>query len=148
MTTLITNLLSTIDAPGTFATRLHAPTEDLEVEVTGVGRLEFPITPRQAQKLRRVASASPFGLREQTLHDPNVRNTWEVAASQVKINEQRWKPVLAKYLRKLQTDLGLPDECELEAIFDKLLLYEEGQFFKPHQDSEKCDQMFGTSAAL
>lgn len=148
MNILITDLLTQIEAPGTFATRLRAPTEGLEVEVTGVGPLEFPISPQIAQNLRRVACASPFGLRDQTLHDPSVRNSWEVAASQVKIDEQRWTPVFANYLRTLQTDLGLPDECELEAVFDKLLLYEEGQFFKPHQDSEKDDQMFGTLVVI
>ncbi len=148
MTTLITDLLTQIEAPGTFATRLRAPTEGLEIEVTGVGPIDFPITPPIAKKLRDVACASPFGLREQTLHDPSVRNSREIAASQVKIAERRWKSVFANCLRKIQTDLGLPNECEIEAIFDKLLVYEEGQFFKPHQDSEKCDQMFGTLVVI
>jgi hypothetical protein len=44
----------------------------------------------------------------------------------VKIAARRWKPVLASALRALQVDLGLPDERELEAVFDKLLLYEPG----------------------
>jgi hypothetical protein len=60
----------------------------------------------------------------------------------------RWKPALATCLRTLQTDLGLPDGCQLEAVFDKLLLYEEGQFFKPHQDSEKGDEMVGTLVVI
>ena len=132
MTAPITDLLTQIEAPGAFATRLRAPANGLEVEVTGVGPLNFPITARTAQKLRGVARPSPFGLREQTLHDPSVRNTWEVAPSRVKITARRWKPVLATYLRRLQTDLGFPDECELEAVFDKLLPYAAGQFFKPN----------------
>lgn len=148
MSAAITDLLAQIEAPGTFATRLRAPTDGLEVEVAGVGPLSFPITPRLARKLRAVARPSPFGLREQTLHDPRVRNTWEVAAGRVKIAARRWKPVLAKYLRTLQSDLGLPDECQLEAVLDKLLLYEAGQFFKPHQDSEKADGMVGTLVVI
>jgi len=144
MTAAITDLLTQIEAPGAFATRLRAPTDGLEVEVTGVGPLKFPITARTAEKLRAVARPSPFGLREQTLHDPSVRNTWEVAASRVKIAARRWKPVLATYLRTLQVELGFSEGYELKAAFDKLLLYEQGQFFKAHQDSEKSDDMVAT----
>jgi hypothetical protein len=144
MTSPITDLLTLVEAPGTFATRLRAPADELEIEVTGVGPLHFPITARLANKIRGVARPSPFGLREQTLHDPTVRNTWEIAASRVKIAARKWKPALAKCLRTIQTNLGFPDEAQLEAVFDKLLLYEEGQFFKPHQDSEKGDEMVGT----
>jgi predicted 2-oxoglutarate/Fe(II)-dependent dioxygenase YbiX len=148
MTAPITDLLAQLEAPGTFATRLRAPASDLDIEVKGVGPLNFPITARLAQKLRNVARPSPFGLREQTLHDASVRNSCEIATSRVKIAARRWKPVLATYLRTLQTDLGLPDECEIEAAFDKLLIYEEGQFFKLHQDSEKDDEMVGTLVVI
>jgi hypothetical protein len=144
----ITKLLARLGAPGTFATRLGAPAADLEIEVKGVGSLTFPITTRQAQKLKSVARPSPFGLREQTLHDPSVRSTWEIAGSRVKIGARRWKPVLASALRSIQSELGFPDECELEAVFDKLLVYEEGQFFKPHQDSEKDDEMVATLVVI
>jgi len=139
----IADVLAQIEAPGAFATRLRAPADELEIEVVGVGRLSFPITPRMGRNLRAVARPSPFGLREQTLHDPSVRNTWEIAARRVKI-DARWKPVLSKHLRTLRTELGFPDDCELKAVFDKLLLYEEGQFFKPHQDSVKSDGMVAT----
>ena len=148
MTAPITDLLAQIEASGTFATRLRAPASDLDVEVKGVGPLKFPIIARLAQKLRNVARPSPFGLREQTLHDASVRNSWEVATSRVKIDARRWKPVLATYLRTLQNDLGFSDECEVEAVFDKLLIYEKGQFFKPHQDSEKDDEMVGTLVVI
>ena len=144
MTTAITDLLAQLEAPGTFATRLRASADDLEIAITGVGQLTLPITARVAQKLRSVARPSPFGLREQTLHDPTVRNTWEIATSRVKISARRWKPALAKHLATVQEELGLPEGCELKAIFDKLVLYEEGQFFKAHQDSEKCDDMVAT----
>ena len=148
MTAPITDLLAQLEAPGTFAARLRAPAGELDIEVKGVGPLNFPITARLAQKLRNVARPSPFGLGEQTLHDASVRNTWEIATSRVKIAARRWKPVLATYLQTLQADLGFPDECEVEAVFDKLLIYEKGQFFKPHQDSEKDDEMVGTLVVI
>ncbi|EYF01215.1 2OG-Fe(II) oxygenase [Chondromyces apiculatus] len=148
MTASISDLLAQLKAPGTFAARLSAPAEDLDIEVTGVGPLRFPISPTVAGKLRGVARPSPFGLREQTLHDPSVRNTWEIAPSRVKIAARRWKPALAAHLRTLQAELGIPEEREIEAVFDKLLLYEEGQFFKPHQDSEKSDEMVATLVVI
>ena len=52
MTTAITDLLAQLEAPGTFATRLRAPADDLEIAITGVGQLTRPITARVAQKLR------------------------------------------------------------------------------------------------
>lgn len=144
MTAAISDLLAQLEAPGAFASRLGAPADALEIEVAGVGRLNFPITLRTAQKLRGVARPSPFGLREQTLHDPSVRNSWEIPASRVKIAARRFQPVLAQHLRTFRAELGFPEGSELKAAFDKLLLYEEGQFFKMHQDSEKNDDMVAT----
>lgn len=144
MNTATTDLLARLEAPGTFATRLSGTADVLDILVTGVGRLDFPLTARVAQKLRSVARPSPFGLREQTLHDQAVRNSWEVATSRVKIAGRRWKPALAKHLATVQADLGLPAECALTAVFDKLVLYEQGQFFKAHQDSERSDDMVAT----
>jgi predicted 2-oxoglutarate/Fe(II)-dependent dioxygenase YbiX len=148
MTAIISDLLAELEAPGTFATRLRAPADALDIEVTGVGRLSFPITSRTAKKLRDIAHPSPFGLREQTLHDPSVRNSREMPASRVKIAARRFQPVLAQHLPTLRAELGFPEGCELKAAFDKLLLYEEGQFFKTHQDSEKNDDMVATLVVL
>ena len=148
MNRTLTKLLSDIETPGTFATRMRASTDGLEIDVTGVGPLKFPITPRLAQKLRSVGRPSPFGLGEETLHDPAVRSSWEVAKSRVKIAARPWKRLLASYVQTLQVELGLTDDCELAAVFDKLLVYEEGQFFKPHQDSEKADAMLGTLVVI
>jgi hypothetical protein len=131
MTAAISDLLAQLEAPGTFATRLQAPADALDIEVAGVGQLSFPITPRTAQKLRGVARPSPFGLREQTLHDPSVRNSWEIPASRVKIAARRFQPVLAQHLRTLRAELGFPEGCKLKAAFDKLLLYEEVSSSRP-----------------
>ncbi|WP_345509369.1 2OG-Fe(II) oxygenase [Phytohabitans houttuyneae] len=47
-------------------------------------------------------------------------------------------------LDRLRADLGLPEGCELIAEFHSMLVYAPGQFFAPHQDSEKADTMIGT----
>ncbi len=144
MTTTIADLLTELQPPGSFATRLRASMDDLEVEVKGVGRLRGPISEAMADKLRRVARPAPFGLRDATLFDASVRSTWEIPKSRVKIAARPWKEVLAAHLREVQRELGIPEGCRLEPVFDKLLLYDRGQFFKPHQDSERSDDMVGS----
>jgi hypothetical protein len=44
MTAPIADLLAPIESPGTFATRLRAPVDDIDVKVMGVGPLKVPIT--------------------------------------------------------------------------------------------------------
>ena len=50
MNRTLTKLLSDIETPGTFATRMRASADGLEIDVTGVGPLKFPITPRLARR--------------------------------------------------------------------------------------------------
>ncbi len=47
-------------------------------------------------------------------------------------------------LEALRADLGLPEGAKLKAELHGMLVYAAGQFFKPHQDSEKSDEMIGT----
>ena len=44
--------------------------------------------------------------------------------------------------------MGLSDQSKLKAELHNLIIYEPGQFFKPHQDSEKCDDMVATLVVL
>ena len=140
----IGELLSKLDSPGTFACRRTAPADDLLLEVRGVGRLRFPISRAQAERLCRIARPARYGLGEQTLLDRTVRNTWEIPKSRVKIDRRRWNRTLLPILEALRTDLGLPDTCRLKAELHAMLVYAPGQFFLPHQDSEKADDMIGT----
>jgi hypothetical protein len=74
----IAELLREVGAPGSFAARRTAAADDLHLEVTGVGRLRFPISRTQAQRLCRVARPARHGKGAQTLLDRQVRDTWEV----------------------------------------------------------------------
>ena len=136
--------LATLGADGSFAARRRAPADDLEITVVGVGKVALPITPSVAAALCAVARPSPYGLGAATLHDASVRNSSEIAASRLIIGTRRWNPALAAHLTALAADLGIPEGCCLVADLDKLLVYERGQFFKTHQDSERSDDMIGT----
>lgn len=143
MTGSIADMLSRIGAPGTFATRLAVPARDLVMTVEGVGAVPMPVTPEAARALASVARPSPFGLRDRTLYDAKVRSSSEIAARKIRI-DGRWQAVLRTYLEQIRGELGLPEQGRLRAVLDKLVIYEEGQHFEPHQDSERNDAMVGT----
>src|SRR5579862_8967190 len=90
----VTAALAAIEAEGAFATELGAGSDDLHVEVEGVGPLRFPISAAAARKLCAVARPAPFGRRDETLYDPNVRDTWEISAKQITIEARRWRRAL------------------------------------------------------
>jgi hypothetical protein len=140
----ISRQLGQIGGRGKFATRSTAPAGDLHLEVRGVGRIRFPVTPSTARKLIRVARPARHGFKDETRLDPRVRDTWEVAKSSISIDQYRWMETLAPQLDRIRRQLGLPDGCQLRAQLHNMLVYGPGQFFAPHQDSEKTDDMIGT----
>ncbi|MGK3995637.1 2OG-Fe(II) oxygenase [Sorangium sp. So ce1024] len=136
--------LAAIEAEGGFAIELGCGSDDLHIEVEGVGPLRYPISAATARKLCAVARPAPFGRRDKTLHDVRVRDTWEIDGGRIEIDARRWQRTLAPTLTTIQQRLGLPEGGKLEAVLDKMLVYGPGQFFAPHQDSERADDMVGT----
>ena len=126
--------------PG-FSATAEAEPDLLGLEVAGVCLVKFPVTPAQARKLRGLGTPARYGLGEQTLTDASVRDTWEIPKDSVTI---RWDPAFEPILDGLREELGLPSSCALRAEFHSMLVYEQGQFFLPHQDSEKDDAMVGS----
>ena len=55
-----------------------------------------------------------------------------------------WEATLAAVLDGVRDELGLPPTTKLRAELHAMLVYGKGQFFLPHQDSEKDDAMVGT----
>ena len=144
MLTAIAECLSSIEAPGSFASRRNCSSDDLHLEVVGVGPIRFPISSATARKLCAAARPARYGLKEKTLLDTHVRHTWEIEKSRIKIDQRRWKPMLIAQIEQIKRDLGLPGGCILKADLHNMLLYEHGQFFVSHQDSEKANGMIGT----
>ncbi len=111
------------------------------VDVAGVGRLGTPVPPAQARKLIALAAPAPFGRGEETLHDESVRDTWQVPTDLVTVD---FGDHLGELLEAARDMLGMPEGSSLSMDLHSLLVYEKGQFFLPHQDSEKDDTMVGT----
>ncbi|MFQ6394433.1 2OG-Fe(II) oxygenase [Nocardia sp. KC 131] len=141
---VIGELMGSVPSAGSFAARRTGSAENLVIEVDGVGPIRLPVTPAQARRLCELALPARYGLREQTLLDANVRDTWEVPRGRVAVDERRWRETLLPMLDILRAELGLAPDCELSAELHSMLVYEAGQFFQRHQDSEKADGMIGT----
>jgi hypothetical protein len=133
--------LAASGAPVTPCVQLTMNAGDLRLEVEGVGPIRFPVRANQARDLLALGSPARFGRGEQTLTDPEVRDTWEVPAHLVRLE---WTKAFTGVLDSVRERFGLPPSCELVADFHSLLVYEPGQFFRAHQDSEKHDSMIGT----
>jgi predicted 2-oxoglutarate/Fe(II)-dependent dioxygenase YbiX len=130
------------DTQTAFSVELTARTGDLSLEVEGFGRVKFPVTPAQARKLAGLGEPARFGRGEQTLTDPDVRDTWEIPKHLVRAE---WTDTMLKViLATVKEELGLPNAAGLAADLHSLLVYEPNQFFLAHQDSEKDDSMIGT----
>jgi hypothetical protein len=50
----------------------------LKLDVEGFGRAKFPVTPAKARKLLGLGKPARFGKGEETLTDPEIRDTWEI----------------------------------------------------------------------
>jgi hypothetical protein len=140
----IAQLLSDVRGPGSFAARHTAPAGDLHLDVKALGPLKFPISRVDAQRLCGIARPARYGWREKTLLDRRVRDAWEVPRIALKVDARQWSRTLLPALQALGRDLGIPAGTRLRAQLHNLLVYGPGQFFRPHQDSEKADEMVGT----
>jgi predicted 2-oxoglutarate/Fe(II)-dependent dioxygenase YbiX len=130
------------DAQTAFSVEMAAKTDDLILDVEGFGRVKFPVTPAKARKLLGLGRPARFGRGEQTLTDPDIRDTWEIPRHLIRAewNDATLKDILAT----VKEELGLPNAAGLTADLHSLLVYETNQHFLAHQDSEKDDSMIGT----
>ena len=140
----LAKLLDDAEAPGAFSAQILTPADALQVGVDGVGTMLTPVRAPLAKKLIAVAQPAKFGRGEQTLTDTSVRDTWEITPDHVTLGGHAWEATLAAVLDGVRDELGLPPTTKLQAELHAMLVYGKGQFFLPHQDSEKDDAMVGT----
>ncbi|KLO18810.1 hypothetical protein SCHPADRAFT_806563, partial [Schizopora paradoxa] len=124
----------------------EAPNPLLHIE--GFGVLGLPLSAPEAKRVisTSVTQQAPFGMGERTVVDKTVRDTWEIDGSKIQFGNPRWTTWMA--------DVVVPHICgnlgvniastAPRAELYKLLLYETGSHFLPHQDTEKAPGMFAT----
>ncbi|RXW22517.1 hypothetical protein EST38_g3330 [Candolleomyces aberdarensis] len=125
-------------------TAAGAPNPGLSIE--GIGPIGLPLTDRDANLIISVASQAPFGKGEQTLIQRSVRDTWEIDPTKLTFRNPEWMPYVDK-LASTTIWKGLdvaPYTSRPRCEFYKLLLYQTGFHFLPHQDTSKSDGMFAT----
>jgi 2-oxoglutarate-Fe(II)-dependent oxygenase superfamily protein len=142
ITTKLAELLGTVCRPGDFfaAGTIEIPAPRLEVE--GVGLVALPLLPIQAGQLVAVAERAPYGRGAETLVDTEVRRTWQIGASRVRIAGKHWARALDAILARVAEGLGVNEPIAAELY--KLLVYDQGSFFASHRDTEKVPGMFAT----
>lgn len=99
-------------APAASSVQLKAKTDELHLEVQGAGRVQLPVPAEQARQLCQLGQPAQFGRGEETLTDPQVRDTWEIPKSLVRIE---WSGAFGTILDAVRDELGLPSCCELAA---------------------------------
>lgn len=114
-----------------------------KISVSQLDEIAFPLNKIQIQALISVAHKAPFGKGSETILDEKIRNCWEIDADQISFEGDIWQKFIDKIISQIKPDLGIEDK-EIEAHLYKMLIYEEGNFFLPHKDSEKEKGMFGT----
>lgn len=137
------NCLLEVKGSGSFVSSHTAAFQFPGLEVKGVGEISYPVNVTQAGELIKMAKKAPFGKGDKTVVDTHVRSAWEIDASELKFNSREWPGFLKKLLAKIKPDLGIED-YNISANLYKMLIYEKGDFFLSHQDSEKEKGMFGT----
>lgn len=113
-----------------------------QLEVEAVGRIALPLLPQQAQQLVAVATQAPYGRGGETLVDTTVRKTRQINADQVKLGGRHWPKTLQEIIDRVVSGLSVTGPVSAELY--KLLVYESGDFFVSHRDTEKAPGMFAT----
>lgn len=136
-------VLKTIKGSGSFLASGISPLIHPGLHVEGIGEIGLPVTAGQAKEIISQAKRAPFGKGSQTITDASVRNVWEIDADQLSFGNEEWEKSFRQIIEKVKQALGI-EESSVTASLYKLLVYETGSFFLPHQDSEKEQGMFGT----
>ena len=134
--------LQTVRRPGDFyfsgRQEIFAP----GIKVDGVGTIALPLLPGQAEELAAIAEPAPYGRGAETLVDPEVRRTWQIAPEQIEITGRHWVQDLTTIVSRCADGLGVEGDVRVEPY--KMLLYDQGSFFVGHRDTEKVPGMFAT----
>lgn len=144
----LAQILADVEPDGADSAMLRLPGDVLELCVDGVGPVQTPIRAAQAKQLITAARPAGYGRGEQTLNDASVRDTWEIAPDRVTLGGTAWQACLDAALEQFGEELGLPEGTWLTAELHSMLVYGKGQFFLPHQDSEKHNEMVATLVAM
>jgi hypothetical protein len=109
--------------------------------------LKIPCEEEGGGSLLKLAKKAPHGRGEKTLLDKNVRDAWEIDGRQLKICTEDWNSLMngndSNLLDTIKTKLA-PDTQNIRAELYKLLIYEKGNHFIKHQDTQRNKHHFAS----
>lgn len=136
------DILAEVRGNGVFFSRGEVPALPLGLTVRDYGEVALPLKKKEAKQLVAIARQAPFGRGAETVLDTTVRNAYEIDAEAISFANPAWQSTLREITKRVAADLDVAGKVVAEPY--KLLVYEKGGFFLPHQDSEKAPGMFAT----
>lgn len=136
-------LLKTIQGNGSFETSGVKKITSPGLRIKGIGEIGVPISPVQINEIIQISKKAPFGKGSKTITDNTVRSAWELNSNQLSFHNEDWKRFMDQIVEKVKDGLGIEANLITPSLY-KLLVYEEGDFFLSHKDSEKEPRMFGS----
>ncbi|PMD40435.1 hypothetical protein L207DRAFT_624945, partial [Hyaloscypha variabilis F] len=105
----------------------------------------LPLTERDARVIIAAGRRVPFEKCEQTPVNEQVRRPWQLLDFEFEIKNPAWEPFLQSIVREVCKGLGVDAAGNgVQAKLCKMLLYDPGSAFEPHQDLEGVSGMFAT----
>jgi len=137
------DILKTIERPGDFCASGTIEPCMPGLEITNVGSIGLPLTENQAKEIIQQCAKAPYGRGEQTILDTSVRSTWQLEPQQFQLKNPEWAIKIKSIVEKVKEEFGLTNSSVSYELY-KCLLYEKGDFFSIHRDTEKTENMFAT----
>ena len=135
--------LESIEGNGTFFNFGTRPFMLPGLKIADFGEVSFPLAEGEVKRLITYAQKASFGKGMATVMDTSVRSVWEIDAEKLSFHNHQWGKCIDKIIENCKRGFGI-EQGKVEASLYKLLIYEEGDFFLPHRDSEKEIGMFAT----
>ena len=105
--------------------------------------IALPLCNNQVKLIKKITHQAPFGKGRQTIIDTSVRSALELDNDQFSLNNPEWKNLINRIINQVQEELDITDQQVVANVY-KILLYEKGDFFIRHRDSEKEERMFAS----
>lgn len=105
-------------------------------------RISLPVGEDDLKWLCEQGVSSPFGKGFSTIHDREIRSSTEIEGHEVELLNPIWDDKIHELLTRVLREMGI--DVEVRPDLYKLLIYQKGDHFKLHQDTEKSQGMFAT----
>ena len=111
------------------------------------GKTVESLKEEKIRALVRLGDRAPFGRGEKTLYDDTVRRCTQIEAERVTVDGAGWRAACEAIRTALATEMSLAG-CDVEIQVHKLLVYDAGDHFDTHADTEKSEGMIASAVVV